>query len=181
MEKVQIIFILISSSMLISNSQSTSHTSEKTAKFRVYIHQTLTGPNKTVYEVARSNITLTSPTSFGQVLVLDQLILATPDPSSEMLGRAQGVAIYSSLQELAITVNINLVFTTGEYNGSTICIVGRNPLSKSNNRETPIVGGSGVFRWARGYVISNVYSFDPESKYTVLEYNIYVVYSEQQS
>ncbi|KAI3445010.1 hypothetical protein Pfo_001675 [Paulownia fortunei] len=183
MGKVDIIFIFISSLMLIANAQGFKNHfqgSEKIAKFRVYLQDVLGGPNATVYEVARANITSISPTSFGQVRVVDDLITAEPDANSEKLGRAQGVITFSGLEESALTMNMNFVFTAGVYEGSTLCIVGRNPIS-NNNRELPIIGGTGIFRWARGYSISNTYSYDPATEYGVLEYNLYVVYLEQES
>jgi hypothetical protein len=38
----------------------------------------------------------------------------------------------------------------------------------------PVIGGSGLFRFARGYAQANTYSFDPKSFVAVVEYNVYV-------
>ncbi|KAI3445022.1 hypothetical protein Pfo_001687 [Paulownia fortunei] len=152
---------------------------EKVAKLHFFIQDALGGSNATVWEVARSQITSTSATSFGQVRVLDDLITAEPDPNSEKLGRAQGVITLSGLEESALTMSLNLCFTSGKYNGSTLCVVGRNPIS-SKTRELPVVGGTGVFRLARGYSISNTYSYDAATNYGVLEYTVYVAYVDDQ-
>ncbi|KAL0379885.1 UNVERIFIED_CONTAM: Dirigent protein 21 [Sesamum calycinum] len=149
---------------------------EKVAKLHFYIQDALGGSNATVWEVARSQITSTSATSFGQVRVLDDLITAEPDRSSQKLGRAQGLITDSGLEESALTMSLNFYFTSGKYNGSSLCIVGRNPIS-SKNRELPVVGGTGVFRMARGYSISNTYSYDAATNYGVLEYTVYVAYN----
>ncbi|KAL0429271.1 UNVERIFIED_CONTAM: Dirigent protein 21 [Sesamum radiatum] len=149
---------------------------EKVAKLHFYIQDALGGSNATVWEVARSQITSTSATSFGQVRVLDDLITAEPDRTSQKLGRAQGLITFSGLEESALNMSLNFYFTSGKYSGSSLCIVGRNPIS-SKNRELPVVGGTGVFRMARGYSISNTYSYDAATNYGVLEYTVYVAYN----
>ncbi|KAL0430069.1 UNVERIFIED_CONTAM: Dirigent protein 11 [Sesamum radiatum] len=148
---------------------------EKVAKLRFYVQDVLGGPNATIWEVARSNITSISHTTFGQIRVLDNLITAEPDRNSEKLGRAQGIITSADLRESALAMNLNFVFTAGKYNGSTLCILGRNAID-TMNRELPVVGGSGVFRMARGFSISNTYSYDPVENYGVLEYSVYVSY-----
>ncbi|KAI3448898.1 hypothetical protein Pfo_005563 [Paulownia fortunei] len=148
---------------------------EKVAKLHFYLQDALGGPNATVLEVARSAITATSAASFGQVRVVDDLITAAPDRNSEKLGRAQGMITFTGLDESALTMNLNFYFTSGKYSGSTLCVVGRNPVS-NRNRELPVVGGTGVFRMARGYSISNTYSYDAATNYGVLEYTLYVAY-----
>ncbi|KAL3831105.1 hypothetical protein ACJIZ3_019907 [Penstemon smallii] len=149
---------------------------EKVAKLHFYVQDAHGVPNATVWEVARSRITSQSPTSFGQVRVIDNLITSRPSRYSYKLGRAQGFITSSDLIETALTMNINFVFMDGKYNGSTLCVLGRNQIGKSKNRELPVVGGTGVFRMARGVSISNTYSFDPVENYGVLEYTLYVSY-----
>ncbi|KAF3498580.1 hypothetical protein DY000_02029251 [Brassica cretica] len=51
-------------------------------------------------------------------------------------------------KELGFLMAMNFAFKTGKYNGSTITIFGRN-TAMSEVREMPIVGGSGIFRFAR--------------------------------
>ncbi|KAG8391252.1 hypothetical protein BUALT_Bualt01G0168800 [Buddleja alternifolia] len=152
---------------------------EKVVKLHFFVQDALGGPNATVWEVARSEITSTKTTSFGQVRVLDDVITAEPDRNSDKLGRAQGVITFAGLEESALTMSLNFYFTSGNYSGSTLCVVGRNPIS-SKNRELPVVGGTGVFRMARGYSISNTYSYDAATNYGVLEYTVYVAYVEDQ-
>ncbi|KAG8366547.1 hypothetical protein BUALT_Bualt17G0091200 [Buddleja alternifolia] len=152
-----------------------SQAKPKVAKLHFYVQDAQGELNATVWEVARADITSISPTTFGQVRVLDNLITAKPDRNSEKLGRAQGLITSSDFEESALAMNINFVFNSGEYNGSTLCILGRNAIL-SKNRELPVVGGTGVFRMARGFSISNTYSYDPIQNYGVLEYSVYVSY-----
>lgn len=152
-----------------------SQRKEKIAKLRFYIQDANGGPNATVWEVARAEVTAASPTSFGQVRVLDDLVTTGPDRNSEKLGRAQGIITSAGLHESALAMNLNVVFMAGPYNGSTLCIAGRNPIDRVN-RELPVVGGTGVFRMARGISISNTHSYDTVENHGVLEYVVYVSY-----
>ncbi|KAL8543221.1 hypothetical protein ACS0TY_003941 [Phlomoides rotata] len=148
---------------------------EKLTMIHFYVQDVLDGPNPTVYEVARASITSNSPTGFGQVRVLDDVVTAGPESNSTTLGRAQGLITFSDLQVSALTMDLNIVFTSGKYNGSTICILGRNQIN-DEKRELAVVGGTGVFRFARGYAFSSTYSYDIEINYGVLEYTIYTTY-----
>ncbi|XP_073148334.1 dirigent protein 22-like [Henckelia pumila] len=151
---------------------------ERVHKLHFYIQDVLDGPNATVWEVARSTITSGSPTSFGQVTVIDDTITSGPEPTSNELGRSQGLITFTGMQELAGSMNWNLVFTAGKYKGSTLCVLGRK--SKSGKyHEMPVVGGTGLFRMARGYSISNTYSFNPNTRYGVYEYTVYVTLVDQ--
>ncbi|KZV33721.1 dirigent protein 21-like [Dorcoceras hygrometricum] len=150
---------------------------EKVAKVHFFVQDVLGGDKPTVYEVARGSITSNSATSFGQVRVLDDLLTVGPDKDSKELGRAQGLITSADFETDALAMNLNFVFTSGRYNGSTISILGRNQILKAE-RELAVVGGTGVFRMARGYAITKTHSYDSATAYGVLEYTIYVTYVE---
>ncbi|KAL0422402.1 UNVERIFIED_CONTAM: Dirigent protein 11 [Sesamum latifolium] len=124
-----------------------------------YVQDLLAGENKTVYEVARADITSN--------------FTAEPGYYSQAIGRAQGLITSADMEVSALAMNLNFVFTSGGFNGSTISVLGRNQIMKQQ-REVAVVGGTGVFRFARGYAITTTYSFDPETQYGVLEYTLYV-------
>lgn len=148
---------------------------EKVLRLRFYVQDLGTAhPNTTVYEVATASITSTSPTSFGSIKVIDDKITEAPEDDSRELGRIQGVNTKSDLSVVGITISLNVVFTTGKFNGSTISIIGRNQFALAE-RELPVAGGSGVFRFARGYAIQTTHSMAPNV--VVLEYNIYTTYN----
>ncbi|KAL0356602.1 UNVERIFIED_CONTAM: Dirigent protein 11 [Sesamum calycinum] len=153
------------------------HGHEKTAKLHFYFQDFIGGENKTVYEVVRASITSNSLFSFGSILVIDNLITAEADIKSKAIGRFQGVATSADLKTTAVALNANFYFTWGSVNGSTISIWGRNPIMKGA-RELAIVGGTGMFRFARGYVISN-YTSIVENEYLVVECTIYVTYMDK--
>ncbi|CAH8278964.1 unnamed protein product [Arabidopsis lyrata] len=66
-------------------------------------------------------------------------------------------------------------FKTGKYNGSTIMILGRNTVL-SKVREMPVVGGSGMFRFARGYVEAQTKWFDIKTGDATVEYKCYILH-----
>ncbi|KAH6824528.1 hypothetical protein C2S53_010342 [Perilla frutescens var. hirtella] len=152
---------------------------EKIAKFTVFVHDVLSGPSATVVEVARASITSTSPSSFGLVRVLDDSMTVEPDPSSYELGRAQGIATSADKEESSLCMNIVFMFTGGEYKGGTLSIVGRRSLVYGDS-EVPVVGGTGIFRGARGYAVANTYSEDAATGNYVMRYDMHVVYPAEE-
>lgn len=149
----------------------------KTEIIQVYVQDILGGPGQTVYEIARSNITSsTSFGVFGQLFMSDDLLTAGPDPSSQPLGRAQGLVGFCDLNELVLYLSVNFYFRGGPYNGSTISVVGRNPKLNAA-RELSIVGGTGVFRLARGIAVASTYMNYNATGYGILNYTLYVTHS----
>ncbi|KAL0422884.1 UNVERIFIED_CONTAM: Dirigent protein 11 [Sesamum latifolium] len=132
------------------------------------VQDLLKGENQTVHEVARANITSNSATLFGSVRVLDNPMTAGPDINSEPVGRFQGLVTSADLQILSFAMNINFVFTSGRFRGSSISISGMNQVL-TEQRELPVIGGTGAFRFARGYVITTSYFSDPDKSHNVLE------------
>lgn len=151
---------------------------ENLTKIHFYVQDIVGGPNTTSYEVARASITGDSPTSFGITLVLDNPVTAGPAQDSEELGRAQGLLTSTDVETRAMAMSYNFVFTSGKYNGSTLSIVGRNPVAP-RLRQLAVVGGTGVFRFTRGYAVAGIYSArvgEDSGVYSVLEYTIYATF-----
>ncbi|KAG6410891.1 hypothetical protein SASPL_128964 [Salvia splendens] len=145
----------------------------KVSKLHFYVQDIAGGDNPTVYEVARASITGNSTVRFGQVKVMDHLITSEADQASAVVGRVQGLITSADLGVMGFATNLNFYFTTGEYNGSTISIVGRNEIGQAT-RELPVVGGTGLFRFATGYSISSTYSYDAATSHSIIEYTFYV-------
>ncbi|XP_017438130.1 dirigent protein 22 [Vigna angularis] len=93
-----------------------------------------------------------------------------PEPTSKVVGRIEGLVAGTSQREFILVV-LNFVFTEGNYNGSTITVLGRNRITQ-NIREIPVIGGTGVFRFATGYAETNTIFLDPKMRSTI-EYNIF--------
>ncbi|KAI4311504.1 hypothetical protein MLD38_036395 [Melastoma candidum] len=74
----------------------------------------------------------------------------SPDNTSKVVGRAQGVYASASQKDVSLLMAFNFFFTEGKYSGSMLRILERNaPLE--DLRELPILEGSGLFRFAQGY------------------------------
>ncbi|GMY14314.1 dirigent protein 22-like [Fagus crenata] len=148
---------------------------EKLTHLHFYFHDIVSGPKPTAVQVAHAAMTNTSSTGFGFVVVLDDLLTILPENTSKVVGRAQGIYASASQSEIGLLMVLNYVFIEGKYNGSSLSVLGRNTIL-SKVREMPIVGGSGVFRFARGYAQARTYTFDTKTGDAVVEYNVYVLH-----
>ncbi|RRT64920.1 hypothetical protein B296_00015065 [Ensete ventricosum] len=130
---------------------------EKMTHLHFYFHEIYAGANVTTMVVAVPPGTNSSFTTFGALIVIDDMLREGPEPSSKLIGRAQGLVAQASQEGSALLTAFNFVFTEGEFNGSTLAILGRAKLSEPPI-ERSIVGGSGKFRMARGYTEARVIS-----------------------
>jgi hypothetical protein len=147
---------------------------EKLAHIHFYYHEVDQGVNQTSYEATkRFN---DSSTDFGIIVVTDSLLTNDTDRSSLEIGRAQGIFALASKTERAMSMSFTFVFTQGKYNESSLNVNGRNPYGNQKSREMSIVGGTGLFRLARGYALTNTISYDVATLTGVYEYNVYVYY-----
>ena len=147
---------------------------EKVTKLHFFFHDRFAGKNVTAVRVAHATSTAKSSTSFGLVFIMDDPLTEGLKPTSKELGRAQGLYAFSGREELSLLMAFNLVFTTGEYNGSTLTVLGRNPAVP--HREMPIIGGLGVFRLARGVASAKLRSFNMTTGIALIEYNVVVIH-----
>ncbi|KAI3977246.1 hypothetical protein MKX01_035976 [Papaver californicum] len=130
---------------------------EKLTHLQVYWHDKPSVPIPTTILVASANLTPTI--SFGSIIVIDDALTEGPELDSELIGRAQGSYVLGSL------VNLQL----------TISIAGRNTVL-SAVREMAITGGTGVFRFARGYVQLRTHFFNFTSGDASVKYDIYALH-----
>ncbi|TYJ40562.1 hypothetical protein E1A91_A04G149100v1 [Gossypium mustelinum] len=139
----------------------------------ISISSLVSGKNATAIRVtAKAPLTnRSSPFIFGDVYVVDDPLTIEPDINSKMVGKAQGSYVVASQGELSLLMVLNFAFTEGKYNGSTPSVLGRNEVL-STVREMPIVGGNGVFRFARGYAQVRTHSIT--QIHAIVEYNVFV-------
>ena len=105
--------------------------------------------------------------------VLDNALTVGPESNSKVVGRAEGLVASTSQTEFNLLVIMSFALTEGKYNGSTITFLGRSPIQQKV-REMPVIGGTGVFRFATGYIDSTTIFTDPQTRNNVVEFNVYV-------
>ncbi|CAH8269007.1 unnamed protein product [Arabidopsis lyrata] len=146
---------------------------EKLTHLHFYFHDIISGNKPTAVPVARGPATNSSATSFALVAIADDPLTIGPEITSEEIGRAQGMYASADQNNFGLLMAFNLVFTKGEFSGSTASMYGRNPIL-SKLREFPIIGGTGAFRFARGYAQAKTFVFNITSGDAVVEYNVYI-------
>ncbi|KAB2616426.1 dirigent protein 22-like [Pyrus ussuriensis x Pyrus communis] len=146
---------------------------EKFSHFKMYWHDIIGGPNPSSVRVV--NPPTNSSTAFGLISMIDNPLTEGPELTSKLLGKSQGFYSSASQKELGLLMAMNFHFIQGKYNGSTITILGRNQVF-NKVREMPVVGGSGLFRFARGYAEARTHTFTPTTGDATVEYNIYVLH-----
>ncbi|XP_047944495.1 dirigent protein 11-like [Salvia hispanica] len=177
MEKhVLTLMLIICLSIIVLKLQSLSRT-KKITRLHFYLQDFIDGDRPTVWEVAACNLTGVLPSLFGKVMVMDDPVTSGPELDSEEVGRLQGTAGVADFREEALVLLLNLVLTKGEFEGSTLSILGRNPLG-AESREVSIVAGTGAFRMATGYIITSTYYKDPAGVHNVYEYNAVVYHMD---
>ncbi|XP_027336064.1 dirigent protein 22-like [Abrus precatorius] len=148
---------------------------EKLSHFKFYWHDIVSGHNPTSVAVVPPPIKVNTTTAFGLVNMIDNPLTLGPELSSKLVGKAQGFYASASQSEIDLLMAMNFAFIDGKYNGSTITILGRNPVF-NKVREMPVIGGSGLFRFARGYGEARTHWFDLKTGDAIVEYNVYVMH-----
>lgn len=107
--------------------------------------------------------------------MMDDALTTDVMKNSTVVGQAQGIYAGAAQGEIGLLMVMNFAFKTGKYNGSTITILGRNVVMEKA-REMSVVGGSGMFGFARGYVEARTKFLDLKSGVAIVEYNCYVLH-----
>ncbi|XP_052194026.1 dirigent protein 22-like [Diospyros lotus] len=147
---------------------------DSTIHLHFYFHDIVSGKHPTAVKIAQPQDT--PPSGFGTAFMMDDPLTEGPEPTSKLVGKAQGIYAIASQSLVELLMVVNYEFVEGKYNGSSISILGRNPVF-DDTREMPIVGGSGLFRLARGYALAHTVWFDPNTGDATVEYNVYVMLS----
>lgn len=134
---------------------SQSRVAEHETHLHLYFHERNSGPNSTTAVVVPRDA---AAFGFGTMAVLDDELREGAEPDSKLVGRAQAFLPRVSQEEIAFIFAANFLFMEGEYKGSSLAVFGPAVLA-SDMREWSIVGGTGSFRNARGYVLGKKLSF----------------------
>ncbi|CAL5034259.1 unnamed protein product [Urochloa decumbens] len=141
----------------------------------VFMHDGYTGPRPTaVLVVNGTGAPVMSGVRFGDTVVMDDVLTEGPSRGSRPVGRAQGTYVTASMEEgrPAMLLSMNVVLSDyAPYTGSTVAVMGRNDITEPV-RELAVVGGTGRFRMATGYVLWKTASW--RGKNAVLELDIYL-------
>ncbi|XP_042457763.1 dirigent protein 1-like [Zingiber officinale] len=163
--------------LFLSPSSAALHAEAKhkavTHKLHFFFHDVVSGRNATVAQIINPVKSPPTSTFLGMTNIMDDLLTEGPQPTSRPVGRAQGIYASSDFTEIAFLQIMNLVFTDGAYNGSSLTVVGRNP-PLHDVREMPVVGGTGLFRFARGYAQAHTHTLSANGD-AIVEYNVYVM------
>nr|POE97383.1 dirigent protein 2 [Quercus suber] len=145
----------------------------KETKLSFYMHDisAFGDPKATTIPVAGIAGKAWTFTQFGTVYVVDDNITKTPDPKSPKVAQFQGLYVTAALDGLRYFTTASIVFTNKEYNGSTIQIQGTDKYPAT---EVAVVGGTGEFRFARGYATSKIYFWDVVTQHSVVQLNVTV-------
>ncbi|KAH7664308.1 Dirigent protein [Dioscorea alata] len=152
---------------------------EKVTHLHFFFQERLNGDRPTTVLVAKPKDTIinaSSPLPFGEVYVLDVPLTEGLDPNSKVVGQAQGFAVGVGQDKLMVAFMVDFGFTSGEFNGSSISALSRNPILETNHREIAIVGGRGKFRMARGF--AELHTVTATASVVVVEYNVTIFHYE---
>ncbi|KAF8711140.1 hypothetical protein HU200_029148 [Digitaria exilis] len=142
--------------------------------FKVYFHDIVGGTSPTAIRIAQAPSSNSSSTFFGAVVAIDDPLTTGPTRAAGTeVGRAQGTYTFADQKTFGLLMVMNFVFTAGDHNGSSLSILGRNEVL-DDIREMSIVGGSGKFRMARGYVQAHTIDSGATSGETVVQYTVNV-------
>ncbi|CAN6222128.1 unnamed protein product [Urochloa humidicola] len=144
-----------------------------TTHLHVFMHDILTGSSATAVKVIKGPVASAAipGMAFGDTIVIDDVLTETSSPSFAAVGRAQGFYMMTSQSGAVLTVCANLLLTSGDFNGSTIAVMGYDDIT-AEVRELAVVGGTGKFRMASGYVLWKTASLNgPDA---TIELDVYV-------
>ncbi|CAN1340798.1 Dirigent protein 11 [Linum perenne] len=148
----------------------------KSTNFVVYVHDKFTGADASAITVAGKQGKPTSAFNilqFGSVAVVDDPVTEGPTIESKEIGRAQGVYINSQIDGKGLYLVFSVIFTDGEFEGSTLEIQGSDIFSMKE-REFGVVSGTGYFRFVKGYGIMETAFMDVANLSAIIKLNVTV-------
>ncbi|KAD4982067.1 hypothetical protein E3N88_18738 [Mikania micrantha] len=146
----------------VSWAKRTDTGSQVVTTMQFYFHDTLSGSNPSAVKVAQPQSASNSLGGFGNLMMVDDPLTEGPDKNSKLIGHARGIMV------------LNYGFIDGIYKDSSFSLLSLNPTMQAV-REMTIVGGTGLFRLARGYALAQTYWFDPTTGDAIVGYNVTIV------
>ncbi|CAN0876583.1 Dirigent protein 11 [Linum grandiflorum] len=154
------------------------HHQPKSTNLVVYVHDKFTGADATAVTIAGKQDEPSTGAAFnilrfGSVAVVDDPVTDGPTIESNEIGRAQGAYINSQMDGKGLYLVFSVIFTGGEYKGSTLEIQGSDIFSMKE-REFGVVSGTGYFRFVKGYGIMETAFMDVANLSAVIKLNVTV-------
>jgi hypothetical protein len=159
-----------------------------TTHLHFYMHDAYDGPFPTAALVVTGRAPLSLPPDanaageatppsahsrrFGDIAVMNNALTEGPERGSARVGTAQGFTVRVAEHGAVNDLSLYLVFKAGEYAGSSLSVKGRVDTD-TGVRESVVIGGTGRFRFARGYALSRSYDYDLANG-GVVEIDVYV-------
>ncbi|OVA08606.1 Plant disease resistance response protein [Macleaya cordata] len=188
-----LMYLVVAASPLAQNNkfEEVSHQldEEKLTQLHFYYHDTLSGKKPILIKDISGKKKPSSPAVlqvpqdagfFGVLMMADDPLTEGPEPTSKLVGRAQGLyasATAAARQDhshsLGFFAAMSFGFTEGVYNSSTLSILGGNHTTAMNSvHEIPIVRGTGIFQLARCTAVAKTYWFNTTTNDAIVEYHI---------
>ncbi|CAO2141745.1 unnamed protein product [Urochloa humidicola] len=173
--------LLLASAIYFRRGADRSNHSSTTARTHMhfYMHDEYTGPNPTAALIVPGRVPLlegdttgSSSRRFGDIAVMNNVLTEGPQRGSPRVGTAQGFTVRVAERGSVNALTLHLVMEVGEYAGSSLVVNSRVDTDLAV-RESVIVGGTGRFRFARGYALSRSYDYDL-AKGGVVEIDVYL-------
>ncbi|KAJ1275577.1 hypothetical protein BS78_05G146300 [Paspalum vaginatum] len=186
---------LLAAAVYIRSYDAGGSTAVTTTHLHFFMHDDYTGPRPTAMRVVSgrsllptasgdgSNATaaggsilslLSSPRQFGDVVVLNNALTEGPREDSAHIGTAQGFAVRVSEGGIVSHLTMHMVLEAGEHQGSSVTANGRIDMD-AKVRESVVIGGTGKFRFARGYMLTRNYDYDL-ARGGIVEIDVYLQY-----
>ncbi|KAJ3704479.1 hypothetical protein LUZ61_008184 [Rhynchospora tenuis] len=160
-----LLFSLLLALLAVTTTAIRSSTEEHTIHLHFYMHDDYTGYTGSkptaihIITMPKTSPNDTSPRTFGDMVALNNFLTEGPDHKSQHVGRAQGFAVRVAEGGSVSDLSLHLVFEQGAYNGSSLTVHGRIPMDQPV-RESVVIGGTGHFRFAKGYMLSKNYDYN---------------------
>lgn len=147
----------------------------KETSMTLYFQDQYGGHNASVLQILPTSDGHLGFTKFGAIFCTDDLITQGFNVDSPAVARGQGVYITSAMDGSNTHVLVSIVFNDGEYKGSTLEVQGSSAQFE-RVREVAVVGGTGKFRFARGYATLETVHIELAAQLAVIQCNITVLH-----